>query len=167
MVKAPISRRFSQILFGAGFWFVLAFGLCLDLGVGVGQAYASGATTPPRPRDAGKVQQRLVTSNEDYIPVPGLAATISSKHSVAGILQVDAGIEVKDAKLRQRAIGNMPRLRDAMLSAVADYVGSYYVAGSVPNPVLIKRRLQTNVDRVLGAGVAKITLANVMVQTGR
>lgn len=167
MVNSPKSRLVSQILMGAGFWVVLGLGLGVSLGVGAGQAYASETKTPPRPRDAGKVQQRLVTSNEDYIPVPGLAATISSKYSLAGILQVDAGIEIKDTKQRERAIGNMPRVRDAMLSAVAEYVGSYYVAGSVPNPVLIKRRLQASADRILGPGVAKITLANVMVQTGR
>lgn len=112
-------------------------------------------------------QQKRITSSENYIAVPGLIAAIAVDYRFSGLLQVEAGLDIPDSKARARAGQSMPRLRDSMRTAVADYVGNFYSAGAVPDPVQIKRRLQNAVDAILGPKIATVTLAVVMVQPGR
>ncbi len=131
-------------------------------------AHASGGGKKAAPAaNPVSPQQKRITSSENYVAVPGLIAAIAVNYRFSGLLQVEAGLDIPDAKARTRAGQSMPRLRDSMRTAVADYVGNFYTAGTAPDPAQIKRRLQNAVDAILGPKIATVTLAVVMIQPGR
>jgi flagellar basal body-associated protein FliL len=112
-------------------------------------------------------EQRRITSAETYVPSPTLSAPITSNYQFAGLMVVDIGFDVPDAKLRARVTAMKPRLTDAMRSALADYTYARFRPGGAPDPDRIVQMLQQAADRTLGVGGAKVLLANVMVQRGR
>ena len=117
-------------------------------------------------KEEGKGERRI-TSSPDYVPSPDLAAPITVNYSYAGLLVVDAGYDVPDPKLRQRVTTIMPKLTDALRSALASYTYSRFRAGTAPDADFIAKSLQAAADRTLGQPGARVLLANVMVQKGR
>jgi flagellar basal body-associated protein FliL len=88
-------------------------------------------------------------------------------YTFAGLLVVDAGYDVPDAKLRARVNAMMPRLTDALRTALADYTYSRLRPGGAPDADRIAQTLQAATDRTIGGPGARLLLANVMVQKGR
>ena len=112
-------------------------------------------------------EQRRITSAETYVPAPTLSAPITANYVFAGLLVVDLGFDVPDAKLRTRVGVLQPKLTDAMRSALADYTYARFRPGGAPDPDRIESMLQQAADRTLGVAGARVLLANVMVQRGR
>ena len=137
----------------------VVFGLALVSAV---PAHAS----EPAPKEDAKSERRI-TSSPDYVPSPDLAAPITSNHTFAGLLVVDAGYDVPDAKLRARVTTLLPRLTDALRTALATYTYARLKPGGAPDADRIAQDLQTATDRTLGQPGARLLLANVMVQKGR
>lgn len=111
--------------------------------------------------------ERRITSSPDYVASPDLAAPITVNYAYAGLLVVDAGYDVPDAKLRARVTTLMPRLTDALRTALATYTYSRFRPGGAPDADRIAQDLQAAADRTLGQPGARVLLANVMVQKGR
>jgi hypothetical protein len=131
-----------------------------------------GALAPAHASEGGekkeeKTTERRITSAITYVASPDLAAPITSNYSYAGLLVVDAGYDVPDEKLRARVNALMPRLTDALRTALATYTYTRLRPGSAPDADRIAQELQVAADRTLGAPGAKVLLANVMVQKGR
>lgn len=117
-------------------------------------------------KDSGKGERRI-TSSPDYVDSPDLTAPIALNYSYAGLLVVDAGYDVPDPKLRARVTTLMPRLTDALRTALATYTYARFRAGGAPDADRIAKELQAAADRTLGQPGARVLLANVMVQKGR
>lgn len=129
-----------------------------------GLAHAAGGEAKAKEKET---TERRITSAETYLASPDLAAPITSNYTFAGLLVVDAGYDVPDAKLRARVSALMPRLTDALRTALATYTYARYRPGSAPNADRIAQELQAACDKTLGTTGAKVLLANVMVQKGR
>jgi hypothetical protein len=137
----------------------LWFGLCAAFaGPAFGQGHAA-----PQPHAPATRQERL-TSAESYLPLPTLSAGVLQRHSTAGTIIVDMGLDVPDVELRRRARLNEPRLRDALRTAIANYASTYYRDHTAPDPAALTRLMQQAIDRVLGAPGARVLLANVIYQ---
>jgi len=119
---------------------------------------SSGAQQAPASR-----QERL-TSAESFVPIPTLSAGVLHRHSTAGTIVVDMGIDVPDASLRRRAQLNAPRLRDALRTALATYASTYYRDRTAPDPTALTRIMQQAIDRTLGAPGARVLLVNIIYQ---
>lgn len=145
-----------------------SFALALGLLTLAGPAFAAdhGAAAPAKEKDGGKGERRI-TSSPDYVASPDLAAPITVNYSYAGLLVVDAGYDVPDAKLRARVNTLMPRLTDSLRTALATYTYSRFRPGTAPDADFIAKTLQAAADRTLGQPGARVLLANVMVQKGR
>jgi flagellar basal body-associated protein FliL len=107
---------------------------------------------------------RRISAAESYIPQFGLSATVSANYSRAGMIMVDAGLDVPDAALRARLSKSGPRVRDALRSAIAEYANTHFRPGGSPDPDTIARMMQIAIDREVGQPGAKVLLANVIVQ---
>lgn len=129
-------------------------------------AFASAAEAAGGGGEKKPDEKRKITSAETYVSSPTLSAPITANYKFAGLLVVDAGFDVPDAKLRARVTALQPRLTDAMRSALADYTYARFRAGGAPDPDRIEIMLQQAADRTLGGGGAKVLLSNVMVQRG-
>jgi len=110
---------------------------------------------------------RRITVAESYLPQFGVTATIGANYRRAGVIMVDAGLDVPDAAMRARVQKMSPRVRDALRSALGEYANTHYRPGAAPDPDTIGRMMQFAIDRELGQAGAKVLLANVMVQQSR
>ena len=146
----PVSRR--------TFWFGAAFASM------AGSAAASGPAAGPAQQQAPATRQERLTSAESYIPLPTLSVSVLQRQSTQGTLVVDMGVDVQDATLRRRALANLPRLQDALRTALAVYANTYYRDRTAPEPTVITRLMQQAIDRTLGASGAQMLLANIIYQ---
>ena len=141
---------------------VRASALALVVALAASPAFAAG-----KPAAAGGVNAtaaRRITAAESYMPQFGLTATVSANYARAGMITVDAGLDVPDPALRAKLQKMAPRVRDALRSALADYANTHYRPGAAPDPDTIARMLQFSINRETGGQGAKVVLANVMVQ---
>lgn len=129
----------------------------------VGQAFAN----PPPAEGGAKAEidpsAKRITGSENYFPTFGLRASIARGFNVVGVLAVDCGLDIPDAKMRKKADALKPRLISGMRDAVLSYASLAYVPGDKPDADMLRARLQKAVDLVLGSGQAKVALASVIV----
>ena len=106
-------------------------------------------------------EKKKKTGGEDYLALNTLTGTIIKASGRRGVLSVDCGLSVPDAKLRQLADLNLPRLRAAYIQVVLTYAAGM-PSGAPPNPDLIGQALQRQTDIILGRPGARILLGAVM-----
>ncbi|MEE2526950.1 hypothetical protein V0U79_11260 [Hyphobacterium sp. HN65] len=111
----------------------------------------------------GGRRHRILTTSDGYVPLDPLTATVHSDFRLRGVMHIEAGLEIPDNRLRQRAERLMPRLRDRYVSALAMYAGSNYSYGEVPDADRISELLQQATDEALGEEGADILLGMVII----
>ncbi len=129
-----------------------------------GPAAASGGGSSGGGQQAPASRQERLTSAESFVPIPTLSAGVLNRHSTAGTLVIDMGLDVPDAALRRRAQLNAPRLRDALRTSLATYASTYYRDRTAPDPTALTRIMQQSIDRTLGASGARVLLVNIIYQ---
>lgn len=96
-----------------------------------------------------------------YTRFPTLTATVMRPDGRRGVMTVEAGIDVHDPNLVERAALQGPRLR-AAYSAVVQRAAGDLRPGQVPDVDRLSRALQLETSRILGRGVT-LLLGTVMV----
>lgn len=124
-------------------------------------AHAAGKSDGKKPPSQA---ERRVSGAESYLPVFGLSTTLTRHAAPIGVLMTDAGLDVPDAALRKRASAMMPRVRDALRVALAEYASTFHRDGAAPDADQLVRLMQRGIDSALGQTGAKVLLANLMVQ---
>jgi flagellar basal body-associated protein FliL len=99
---------------------------------------------------------------ESFLQFPTLTAMVSRPGGRRGVLTVEAGLDVADEALRQRAAASTPRLRDAFVRYLTTYAATV-PAGGPPNPDLISVGLQRSADQVLGKPGTRLLLGTIMI----
>ena len=138
-----------------------ALALLLASTLAAGRAAASPPPAPAKP-DMDP-QAKRITGSEHYVPTFGLRASISRGFKVAGVLAVDAGLDVPKDETRKMCEAIRPRLISALRDAVLNYASLSYVVGERPDADILRARMQKAVDQVLGKGEARVALASVIV----
>lgn len=126
-------------------------------------AFAEGAAPQT---DAGKGSTRL-SSAPSYVPLPSITSATSSGRGIGGMMAVEFGLDIPDARLRTRAIAMRPRLMDAMRATVADFALTRVRPGSPPDPDQLSALAQTAMDRTMGQGGVRVLITNVMITERR
>lgn len=126
-------------------------------------AFAESAA--PR-NDAGKGATRL-TSAASYVPLPTITAATPAGRSIAGMITVDFGLDIPDARLRTRTIAMRPRVMDALRATVADYALTRIRPGAPPDPDQLSLLAQTGMDRAIGGPGVKVLITNIMITERR
>jgi hypothetical protein len=96
-----------------------------------------------------------------FIQLETLTATIVRPNGRRGVLTVEIGLDVPDAKLRDRAYSLQPRLRAAFVQSLQIYAAGL-PAGMPPNVDYLSRELQRETDAQMGKPGAKLLLGTVM-----
>jgi flagellar basal body-associated protein FliL len=140
----------------------------------VGLASAASLAAPSAQAAGGGKEKKKdtqqgmrVTAAESYVEIGPLSATVQSNFRSVGILVVEPGLDVPDATLRERVRLMLPRLRDAMRTAVAEFTATRYRPATAPDADALQRMMQTGVDRTVGQQGVKVLFASLMVQSGR
>ncbi|WP_297736130.1 hypothetical protein [uncultured Maricaulis sp.] len=108
-------------------------------------------------------RHRMITSSETYMPLPPLTATVQANRRARGLLQIEAGLEISDSRLRHRVERYMPRLRNAYVSALSIYTGMHYSFGEVPDADRIAQILQEATDITLGQEGAEVLIGMIII----
>ena len=83
-------------------------------------------------------------------------------HFRAAIMTVQAGVDVPDKTLRDRAEKLTPRLQDAYVQVLQLYAGGL-VPGAPPDADYVARKLQEATDRVLGKTGGRFLIGGIMI----
>lgn len=129
----------------------------------VSPAFAEGAAPKT---DAGRGATRL-TSAVSFVPLPSITAATPAGRSIGGMLSVEFGLDIPEAKMRTRAIAMRPRLMDSMRATVADYALTRVRPGAPPDPDQLSALAQTAMDRTMGGPGVKVLITNVMITERR
>lgn len=108
-------------------------------------------------------RRRTITSSSAFVPLAPLTATLQADYRLRGILQIEAGLEIPDSRLRARAEEMMPRLRNAYVTRLSIYAGANYRYGDLPDADRISDLLQQATDEVLGEEGARVLLGMVVI----
>jgi len=121
------------------------------------------AAPPAEETSSDESRHRSITSSETYMPLPQLTATVQANRRAQGLMQIEAGLEISDARLRRRVEMYMPRLRNAYISALSIYTGMHYDYGDVPDADRISQILQEATDVTLGQEGAEILIGMIII----
>ena len=134
-----------------------ALALCCLLGAG-----SAGAA-----EDDKKGAAHKTTQSESYVPIEPMYASIIDGTRSRGLLMVEIGLDIPDAKLRDRVTPNLPALRDAYVQSLLIYAATAVRPTRQPNVEDIANRLQTITNRVVGREGAKVLMAQTAIRIVR
>ncbi|MDF1769093.1 MAG: hypothetical protein P1U43_10095 [Maricaulis sp.] len=126
---------------------------------------AAWASPPASSESSEESRHRTITSSETYMPLRPLTATVQANRRARGILQIEAGLEIEDPRIRHRVERYMPRLRNAYVSALSSYTGMHYSFGDVPDADRIAQILQEATDMTLGQEGADVLIGMIIIHT--
>jgi hypothetical protein len=142
---------------------ILAASLSISLPASAAALGGGGGGSEPTQADDGR--RRSLTSSESYVPLPALTATVQTNYRARGLMQIEAGLEIEDGRLRRHAEHSMPRLRDAYVTALGLYAGVNYQFGDVPDADRIAELLQEATDHALGQEGAQVLLGMIIIHS--
>ena len=108
-----------------------------------------------KPKDSKKEQAT-------YFALDPINAVVLRRDGRRGVMTVETGLEIKDAKLMERAQASTPRLRAAFAQTLMVYAAGLR-GGSPPDIDHIGRELQKSADHVLGKPGSKVLLTSAMI----
>ena len=111
---------------------------------------------------AAKKDEKKKSGGTSYIQFQALAATITRPNGRRGVLTVEVGLDVPDAKLRKAAELQLPRLRAAFVQTLQTYAAGMTPA-LPPNPDVLGAAMQRDADRILGRKGAKLLLGTMLI----
>jgi hypothetical protein len=120
------------------------------------------ATAPLAGQSAAAEEKKKKSGGPNYIPIDTLTGATNNAGGRRGVMTVDCGLDVPDAKLRERATISLPRLRAAYVQVVLIYAAGL-PSGAVPNVDFIARELQRQTNLVLGRPGARLLIGAVVV----
>ena len=120
------------------------------------------AATPLAARAAQPIEEKKKGGGISYIQFRTLTATVFRASGRRGVLTVEAGIDVPDGGLRDRANISQPRLRAAYIQFLETYAGSLS-PGAPPDADYVARSLQQQTNNVLGRAGAKLLIGTILI----
>ena len=109
-----------------------------------------------------KPEEKKRSGGGSYLQMQALAATVRRPNGRRGVLTVEVGLDVPDAKLRKEAELQLPRLRAAFVQTLQTYAAGMTPA-LPPNPDVLGAAMQRDADRILGRKGAKLLLGTMLI----
>lgn len=119
------------------------------------------AFAAPALMGAGAKEEKPASS-ASYVSLNTLAATVRRQNGRRGVLTVQAGLDVPDAKLRARVESLLPRIRAALVQTLQTYATGM-TPGVPPNGDALSLTLQRETDRTVGQKGAKVLLGTMLI----
>ncbi|MFN3512616.1 MAG: Tat pathway signal protein [Phenylobacterium sp.] len=125
-------------------------------------ALAAGLSALPALAAAADAEPKAKGGGSSYLPIQTLAATVTRSDGRRGVLTLDVGLDIPDAKLRREAELVVPRLRAGLAQVLQTYAGGISPT-TPPNADFVARELQREADRVLGRPGARLLLGTMLI----
>jgi hypothetical protein len=117
---------------------------------------------PLASRAAQSIEEKKKGGGISYIQFRTLTATIFRADGRRGVLTVEAGVDVPDPALRDRASISQPRLRAAYVQFLETYAGSL-TPGAPPDADYVAHSLQQQTNNVLGRPGARLLIGTILI----
>jgi hypothetical protein len=127
-------------------------------------AVLAGAPGTARAQDASL--NRHITTAQTYMAQTPVHAPVRARGRTAGQLEVAFGLDIERREDRALVQERQPWLRDAYTRAVLNYSARQYAWPDVPDAEAIAALLQSETDRLIGPGRARVLLDTVMIHSG-
>ncbi len=150
-------------LFLAGALLAMSYPALASEGGGHGGGHGDAKSERAATKSAYGIRANT-TGAESFVQFMPAAATTFSGLRPAGQMHMEYGLDIENAAIRKRAIALAPRLRASYGKILAQYAGSLYSPGDVPDVNYLATRMQGATDRILGKGRARFLVAVLMVQ---
>lgn len=124
-------------------------------------AFAAAAALAPGLAAANEKPEKKKGGGLSYIQIPVITATLLRPGGRRGILTVETGVDVPDAKLHDYADKSVPRLRAAYFQTLQIYAQGMS-PGQDPDADYLANEFQRDTDRVLGRKGAKLLLGTML-----
>ena len=108
--------------------------------------------------------QHKTTQSESYVSIDPIYSTILDGGKPRGLLLIEFGLDVRDAKLRDDITRVMPALRDAYVRGLLIYAATAVRPWRQPNVDEIAGRLQSITDRTMGHEGARVLMAQTAIR---
>lgn len=112
---------------------------------------------PPAPPQGGGGNQQA-----SFVRLPVFTANIIRSNRTRGVMSVESGVDVPDAKLRARILLLTPRLRSDLSRRLALYTANL-APGAPPDLDLLVPLLQKQVDVTAGQAGARLLVLGVLI----
>lgn len=117
--------------------------------------------------DKKKAATHKITQSESYVGLDPFYASILEGARPQGLLMVGFGLDIPDAKLRERVNTEMPRLRDAYVRSLMAFAAIHTRVWRQPDVEEMSAKLQAVTDRYLATKGAKVLLGQVMIRLNK
>jgi hypothetical protein len=111
--------------------------------------------------------QHKATNSESYVTIDPIYSTILDGMKPRGLLMVELGLDVPDAKFREDVNRALPVLRDAYVRGLIIYASTAVRPFRQPNVEDIATRLQAITDKVMGQPGAKVLMQQTAIRLTR
>ncbi len=112
----------------------------------------------------GQPAQHKTTQSESYVAVDPIYSSILDGGKPRGLLLIEFGLDVPDAKLRDDINRVLPALRDAYVRGLLIYAATAVRPWRQPNVEDIAGRLQSITDRTMGREGARVLMAQTAIR---
>lgn len=119
------------------------------------------AAEPGAKPEARKPPVHKITQSVSYVMIDPIYTTIMDGDRPLGLLMIGIGLDIPNSDLRQKAVDNMPMLRDAYVRSLMSFTATNVRYWRQPDVAEIADRLQLVTDRALGRTGARLLLAQV------
>jgi len=150
-----------------------AFALLLSLLVFVAIPAAAAETGGDQTSDSGDKDKKKkpavhkITQSESYLMIDPIYTSIFDGNQPLGLLMIGIGLDVPNAKLRERVDRDMPQLRDGYVRNLMSFTATSVRSWRQPDVNEIAKRLQGVTDRLLQQKGARILLAQVAIRLNK
>ena len=120
------------------------------------------AAAAPGFASANEDNTKKKNGGESYIQFAPLTGTTTKAGGRRGVLSVDCGLDVPDARLRAFADASIPRLRAAYVQVVLTYAAGL-PSGAPPNAEFLVQALQRQTNLILGQPGARLLIGAILV----
>jgi hypothetical protein len=124
-------------------------------------ALAAAAALAPGLAAASEAAEKKKGGGLSYIQIPVITATLVRPGGRRGVLTVETGVDVPDARLHDYADKVLPRLRAAYFQTLQIYAQGL-APGQEPDADYLARQLQRDTDRILGKPGARLLLGTML-----
>lgn len=124
------------------------------------------AAAPDAPSAPPAPAGRHITTAQTYMAQGPVHAPVRAHGRTAAQLQITFGLDIPRREDRALVEERQPWLRDAYTLAVLNYAGRQYAWPGVPDAEGVAALLQSETDRLLGPGRARVLLDTVMIHSG-
>ncbi len=106
--------------------------------------------------------EKKKSGGTSFIQLNTMTANVARIDGRRGVFTVEAGLDVPDPVLRERANGLLPRIRAAFNDTLSVFAASMRPQ-TAPDLDLLSKKLQADTNRVLGRPGARLLLGSCLV----